>query len=187
MPDPYFNTDSEKYDEDYKYKYLLSEYPDFCDSFMKLNKYQKSAVLNEDRVMLLNAGVGSGKTTVLVHKIMYLYLIKKVPLSDMVVLTFTNKAAGEIKERILKWSDNGIDTRGLKYFGTFHSVARNLLSSVLPVGELGYTKDFSVLDENGLSEMYESIIQDRGLNIKYKNRIDKTSCASCNVYLCLLP
>lgn len=158
--------------EDEEYLYIRSLNPEFYESFKVLNRYQKSAVVDEKRALLLNAGVGSGKTTVLVHKVLYLYLIKKVPLDKMVVLTFTNKAADEIKDRIFAYGGS-IDRKDLCYFGTFHSVARNLLSSVLPVESLGYTKDFSILDEVDAKEMFDSIIMSYGLNIKYRNKLEK--------------
>ena len=64
---------------------------------MELNDYQKTAVLDEHNACLVRANVGSGKTTVLIEKIRYLHQQKKIPLENMIVLTFTNKAAGEIK------------------------------------------------------------------------------------------
>ncbi len=67
---------------------------------MELNDYQKTAVLDEHNACLVRANVGSGKTTVLIEKIRYLHQQKKIPLENMIVLTFTNKAAGEIKNRL---------------------------------------------------------------------------------------
>ena len=160
--------------EDERYRYIKSINPSFYESFKLLNQYQKSAVVNDDKVMLLNAGVGSGKTTVLVHKVLYLHHIKKVPLSDMVVLTFTNKAANEIKERVMaSGAASNTAMKDLSYFGTFHGVARNLLSNILPVEDLGYTKEFSILDENGTEEMFDSIIAVNNLDIKYRKKLEK--------------
>ena len=65
---------------------------------MELNKEQQEAVQDDSNVCLVNANVGSGKTTVLISKIRYLYEKKGVSLKDMIVLTFTNKAADEIRE-----------------------------------------------------------------------------------------
>jgi len=59
----------------------------------RLNKYQKEVVLDESETCIVNANVGSGKTTVLISKIIYLHYQKKVNYEDMIVLTFTNKAA----------------------------------------------------------------------------------------------
>lgn len=60
---------------------------------MELNDYQKTAVLDEHNACLVRANVGSGKTTVLIEKIRYLHQQKKIPLENMIVLTFTNKAS----------------------------------------------------------------------------------------------
>lgn len=138
----------------------------------KINSYQREAVVNEDKFLLLNASVGSGKTTVLVHKILYLYHVKKVPLNSMVVLTFTNKAAEEIKTRIMA-SDPSITNSQLSLFGTFHSVARQLLRTVLPVEDIGYSRDFSVIDPHSVIELFESIINRYSFDVKYKKSIEK--------------
>lgn len=143
------------------------------EAFNLLNKYQKDAVVSSERFLLLNAGVGSGKTTVLVNKVLYLYHVKRVPLSNMVVLTFTNKAAEEIRIRLISSAAEDISREDLSLFGTFHSVARNLLSSRLPVEDLGYTRDFTVLDQNGVDELIDSIINTHGLNIKYRKKLLK--------------
>ena len=144
-----------------------------CELLKNLNEYQKNAVIDEDKALLLNASVGSGKTTVLVHKILYLYHVKKVPLREMVVLTFTNKAAQEIKKRVLASGILGIDSCDLINFGTFHSVAKYLLSNMLPISEIGYTKDFDIVDQAGLQELFDSVINTHGLNIKYRKKLDK--------------
>ncbi|KPU44238.1 DNA helicase II [Oxobacter pfennigii] len=139
-----------------------------------LNSYQREAVINNEKVLLLNSCVGSGKTTVLVHKVLYLYHEKKIPLKDMVVLTFTNKAAQEIKARILESDAVGeIKEEDLLFFGTFHSVARQLLSTCLPVEDLGYTKEFTILDQNDAESLFDRIINKYRLNIKYRKKLEK--------------
>ena len=65
----------------------------------RLNTYQMEAVLDESPACVVNANVGSGKTTVLIEKILHLHFERQVSLRDMVVLTFTNKAADEILQR----------------------------------------------------------------------------------------
>ncbi len=137
-----------------------------------LNEYQRAAVTDHSRVLLLNAQVGSGKTTVLINKILYLHFIKGVPLESMVVLTFTNKAAEEIKTRI-KEKNISIREEELRFFGTFHGVCRTLLSSVLPVAELGYTGEFSIYDPESMLEFYERVMNENNLALKYKNKIRK--------------
>ena len=76
----------------------------YTQQLQRLNEYQKAAVFDESNACLVNANVGSGKTTVLITKVMYLHYEKQIPYEQMVVLTFTNKAADEIKERLMRWS-----------------------------------------------------------------------------------
>lgn len=138
----------------------------------ELNEYQRKAVLNDSSACLVNANVGSGKTTVLTAKVKYLHEACGVNCEDMVVLTFTNKAAGEIRERLgaLRDQDGLVQMR---YFGTFHSVALQLLRERLPVQQLGYTPDFLVMDPEEELDMALRLIQDRKLQIKYRNRLKK--------------
>ncbi|MBK5263368.1 MAG: UvrD-helicase domain-containing protein, partial [Peptostreptococcaceae bacterium] len=90
----------------------------FEEELERLNQYQKEAVLDESDTCVVNANVGSGKTTVLISKIVYLHYVKNVSYRDMIVLTFTNKAANEIKERLTS-SDDSIKVDELEGFGTF--------------------------------------------------------------------
>ena len=138
---------------------------------MELNKYQKAAVLDESNNCLVRANVGSGKTTVLIEKIKYLYEQKEIPLEDMIVLTFTNKAADEIRER-LKISDMDPKVQNCLY-GTFHGIALKLLQDVLPVQELGYTSEFQVCLPEEELELATHLIKEHNLKIKYKNRLRK--------------
>ncbi|MDO5520152.1 MAG: ATP-dependent helicase [bacterium] len=138
----------------------------------RLNEYQKQAVLDDSDACIVNANVGSGKTTVLIAKIIYLHEIKQVPYKDMMVLTFTNKAAGEIKERLLAKQPD-LSKEELLGFGTFHSVALNLLKTTLPVEKLGYTKEFLVVEPDEELELASQLIKQEKLVIKYKNRLKK--------------
>ncbi|MHA9736431.1 ATP-dependent helicase [Robinsoniella peoriensis] len=138
----------------------------------RLNQYQKEAVLDDSNACIVNANVGSGKTTVLISKIMYLHHVKKVPYQNMVVLTFTNKAANEIKER-LSGSAVGLDMEELGTFGTFHSVALYLLRNRLPIENLGYTRGFLVIEPEEELDIAMQVIEEEKLVIKYKNRLKK--------------
>ncbi|NCB91648.1 MAG: ATP-dependent helicase [Clostridia bacterium] len=138
----------------------------------QLNEYQLQAVLDESEACLVNANVGSGKTTVLIEKILYLHEKKGVPYQDMVVLTFTNKAAGEIKERLYQ-KDNEIKEKELWGFGTFHSVALKMLKEKLPADQLGYTRQFQVITPEEEVSLAEEVISREKLKIKYKNRLRK--------------
>lgn len=138
----------------------------------KLNEYQKEAVLDESNACIVNANVGSGKTTVLISKIVYLHYARNVSYRDMIVLTFTNKAANEIKERLIG-SGSSIQMEELETFGTFHSVALHLLQSIMPMEKLGYTKDFLVIEPEEELDVAMQVIQEKKLRIKYKNRLKK--------------
>ncbi|MGE5632444.1 MAG: ATP-dependent helicase [Caulobacteraceae bacterium] len=144
----------------------------FAQDMEQLNEYQKAAVTDHSRVLLVNAQVGSGKTTVLINKILYLHFVKAVPLESMVVLTFTNKAADEIKCRIRE-KNQSIKDEEMRFFGTFHGVCRTLLADMLPVEQLGYTRDFSILDTDEMLEVYERIINENELSLKYRNKLRK--------------
>lgn len=135
----------------------------------KLNPYQKEAVLDESPACLVNANVGSGKTTVLTAKVRYLCEQKGVAPKDLMVLTFTNKAANEIRERL----ENLIGKEEDLWFGTFHSVALRMLQTILPVEELGYTKEFQVCIPEEEMQMAQQLITEQNLQIKYKNRLKK--------------
>ncbi|MDE5892798.1 MAG: ATP-dependent helicase, partial [Acetatifactor sp.] len=116
--------------------------------------------------------VGSGKTTVLIAKLLYLSYIKNIRYSQMIVLTFTHKAAEEIRRRLETW-EGSLTPEQLTGFGTFHSVAYRLLKQSLPIEELGYTREFQVLLPERELELAQEIIQDRGYKIKYPARLKK--------------
>lgn len=137
----------------------------------KLNKYQLEAVKAKDKYAVLNAAVGSGKTTVLTHKVLYLHLFEKIKLEDIMVLTFTNKAAKEIRDRVLEFSDALKEE--FKYFGTFHSVARSILADSPRLKEIGYSNDFDVIDNEEAGELLLEILEREKLNIKYKSKLIK--------------
>ncbi|MDD3361200.1 MAG: ATP-dependent helicase [Hespellia sp.] len=136
---------------------------------MELNKYQRAAVLDESDACIVNAKVGSGKTTVLISKVLYLHEVKHISYDKMIVLTFTNKAADEIRERLLAQSGNCM----FEGFGTFHSVALYLLREKLPIEELGYKPEFAVITPEEEEELALELIKEQKLKIKYQNRLKK--------------
>lgn len=144
----------------------------YTQQLQRLNEYQKAAVFDESNACLVNANVGSGKTTVLITKVMYLHYEKQIPYEQMVILTFTNKAADEIKERLYALEPE-IAEEQLWGFGTFHSVCLTMLKKMLLVENLGYTKEFMVMDPDEELGMAEQLILTYQLKIKYKNRLKK--------------
>ena len=108
------------------------------DPLVNLNAEQKAAVIHTDGPMIVLAGAGSGKTRVLVHRVLYLVLEKKIRPSNILLTTFTNKAAGEMLERISKvFMQNKIHEQIT--VGTFHSLCAKILrrdgrSIGIPIG-----------------------------------------------------
>lgn len=142
------------------------------EQWERLNEYQRAAVLDESPACVVNANVGSGKTTVLIAKILYLHVKIKVPIRDMTVLTFTNKAAGEIKERLLAVEPE-LTEEELAGFGTFHSVAMNFLRTRLDIESMGWTKNFMIMEPDEETELALRLAREGKLKIKYKNRLKK--------------
>ena len=106
-----------------------------------LNKVQKSAVESFGRPVLIFAGAGSGKTRVLTHKIAHLIENNLVSASNILAVTFTNKAAQEMKLRVSKLLKDKNTSVNL---GTFHSICARILRK--EIHHLGYTADFSIFD-----------------------------------------
>ena len=126
----------------------------------QLNEAQREAVTCTEGASLIVAGAGSGKTRVLTYRIAYL-LQQGVPASRIMALTFTNKAAREMKERIQKLV--GEEARCLM-MGTFHSVCVRLIR---PYAELlGFTRDFSIYDTPDQKSVIKGICKERGLDEK---------------------
>ncbi len=144
-------------------------------TFERLNQHQRHAVFYPSKNTILSAMVGSGKTTVLIAKVFYLHFVKNIPFDKMVVLTFTNKAAREIKERITSYlGDKATQiNEQLRYFGTFHSIARQILNEHPYLIDLGFKPGFQVMDEQEKQEFLERLIIQNNLSIKYINQLNK--------------
>ncbi|WP_163712244.1 ATP-dependent helicase [Mangrovibacterium lignilyticum] len=144
-------------------------------TFERLNRHQRHAVFHEAQHVILSAMVGSGKTTVLIAKLFYLHFIAHVPFDQIVVLTFTNKAAREIKERIAAFLGEVDSTmkEQLRYFGTFHAVARQLLQEHPKLEKIGFKPGFLIMDEQEKQEFLERLIAQENLTIKYENQLAK--------------
>jgi len=120
-----------------------------------LNPQQKDAVLHKNGPLLVLAGAGSGKTKVITHRFAYLSTAHKVAPMSILAMTFTNKAANEMKERIeglTQKSSNGL------WVGTFHSLSSRVLRK--EVERLGYRKDFCIYDEDDAGNIVRSILKD---------------------------
>ena len=126
-----------------------------------LNESQKQAVLYNDGPALVIAGAGSGKTRVLTYKIAYLLQQGYQPY-NIIALTFTNKAAREMKERIARLVGGSVASR--LWMGTFHSIFLRILR--VHADLLGFTKDLTIYDSSDSRSLIKAIIKERGLDDK---------------------
>lgn len=127
----------------------------------KLNPEQKKGATITEGPVLILAGAGSGKTRVLTHRIAHLILDKKVSPWNILAITFTNKAAKEMKERVERICGiQGADV----WISTFHSACVRILHKEIEA--LGYSKDFTIYDDDDQNKLIGEIISDRGLSPK---------------------
>ena len=110
----------------------------------QLNPQQQEAVVHSQGPILILAGAGSGKTRALTHKVVYLIQKKKIPAEKILLVTFTNKAAEEMKHRIQKLLKSGRSQR-LPFAGTFHSFGARTLRQEAKF--LGLSPNFVIFDE----------------------------------------
>jgi DNA helicase II / ATP-dependent DNA helicase PcrA len=129
------------------------------DYLESLNEPQREAVLNTEGPCMLIAGAGSGKTRVLTLRIAHLIQSQGVDPFNIMALTFTNKAAREMRERVEQVV--GSDARNL-WMGTFHSVFARLLRSEAHL--LGYPNNFTIYDTDDSKSLIKSVVREMGLD-----------------------
>lgn len=129
---------------------------------LELNDGQRAAVEYCDGPQLVIAGAGSGKTRVLTYKIAYLIDEKQYEPWSILALTFTNKAANEMRNRIARVV--GQDRTRYLYMGTFHSIFSRILR--VEAEKLGYSKQFTIYDESDSRSLLKSIIKEMQLDDK---------------------
>lgn len=138
---------------------------------MNLNPQQLEAVHHTDGPLLISAGAGSGKTAVLVHRIEHLVKNYGVNPSEILAVTFTNKAANEMKERVAKTI--GSEQAGRVHLSTFHSMCVRFLrqqSGRVPYVQTGFT----IYTPSDVKDLLKQIIKDCGYTpIKSKKQSDK--------------
>ena len=108
-----------------------------------MNPEQEEAVKTTEGPLLIMAGAGSGKTRVLTHRIAYLIVEKEVYPSKILAITFTNKAAREMRDRI-RWLTWMQGTGESMWVSTFHSMCVRILRR--DIDRIGFSKNFSILD-----------------------------------------
>ncbi len=126
-----------------------------------LNQTQLKAVTNTDGPLLILAGAGSGKTKVVTSKIAYLIEELKVNPQEILAFTFTNKAANEMKERVMSLIDFNVDRM---WIGTFHSICVKILRRDLNIGK--YTKSFSIFDTSDQKTLIKECLKELDLDPK---------------------
>jgi DNA helicase-2/ATP-dependent DNA helicase PcrA len=132
-----------------------------------LNEQQREAVVTADGPLLIIAGAGSGKTKTLTHRVAYLIKNHRVHPRNILAVTFTNKAAQEMRERIMKILYPEAD-KTFKYslysnvdlptIGTFHAICSKILRSEIEV--LGYAKTFQIIDDQDQQSLMKKILKE---------------------------
>ena len=139
-----------------------------------LNDVQKEAVVNTDGAMLILAGAGSGKTRVLTTKVAYLIKEKGVRPDNVLAITFTNKAAKEMKERI--YSLVGNDAFKIQ-ISTFHSFGLKILKQNYNL--LGYQSNFTIIDSDDSLSVVKKIMKELGIDAnKYNPRAVRSAISN---------
>ncbi len=133
-----------------------------ADYLKGLNPEQREAVLHTDGPLLVLAGAGTGKTRVLTTRVAQILAERKAWPSQMLVVTFTNKAAREMRERTLKII--GAEGEGLRWFGTFHSVSAQILRRHAELVKL--KSGFTVLDTDDQLRLIKQILEAEGIDQK---------------------
>ena len=130
------------------------------DLLANLNDAQREAVTSTEGFVRVIAGAGSGKTRALSHRFAYLTGVLGIAPANILCVTFTNKAAGEMRRRIRALTGDA-DTG---YINTFHGFCVTVLQEDSHV--VGYPKNFLVLDNSDIDDMLRSIYEERGLTLR---------------------
>jgi len=132
----------------------------------QLNEQQREAVLATEGPLLILAGAGSGKTRVIAHRIAYLIAEKKVPSWNILAVTFTNKAADEMRQRVqrLLRTQNAND---LPLVSTFHSLCVRILRQDLEKLNDKYTRRFTIYDQDDSLRLIKQCLKELGFDEKY--------------------
>ncbi|QAS52124.1 DNA helicase PcrA [Halobacillus litoralis] len=126
-----------------------------------LNEEQRNAVTHTEGPLLIMAGAGSGKTRVLTHRIAYLLSEKDIAPRNILAITFTNKAAREMKERV----ESLVGKEGEKiWMSTFHSMCVRILRR--DIDRIGYDRNFSILDSSDQLSVIKQVLKDINLDPK---------------------
>ncbi len=136
------------------------------DFLSQLNEQQREAVLATEGPLLILAGAGSGKTRVIAHRIAYLIAEKKVPYWNILAVTFTNKAADEMRQRVQRLLRTQ-DRASLPLVSTFHSLCVRILRQDIEKLNDKYTRRFTIYDQDDSLRLIKQCVKDLGYDEKY--------------------
>ena len=128
----------------------------------ELNEQQQVAVTQTEGPVMVLAGAGSGKTRVLTYRIAYMLAVNNISPYRILALTFTNKAAAEMRERIVQLV--GGETAKAVTMGTFHSVFYRILR--VEAEKIGYSQNITIYDTDDAKSLIKSIVKEMGLDPK---------------------
>ena len=132
----------------------------------QLNEQQREAVLATEGPLLILAGAGSGKTRVIAHRIAYLIAEKKVPSWNILAVTFTNKAADEMRQRVQRLLHTQ-NRNELPLVSTFHSLCVRILRQDIEKLNDRYTRRFTIYDQDDSIRLIKQCIKELGFDEKY--------------------
>src|SRR3984893_11199903 len=132
----------------------------------QLNDQQREAVLATDGPLLILAGAGSGKTRVITYRIAYLISEKSVPPWQILAVTFTNKAAQEMRARVQRLL-RGRELSSAPLVSTFHSLCVRILRQDIEQLKAGYSRRFSIYDQDDSQRLIKNCIKDLGYDEKH--------------------
>ena len=132
------------------------------DYLLNLNEKQQEAVLHLDGPVLIVAGAGSGKTKVLTSRIAHIIKTHKAFSSQILAVTFTNKAAKEMQIRVSKLLRK--EATGLPWLGTFHSISAKILRKHAEA--VGLKSNFTIIDQDDQSRLIKNICKSENIDTK---------------------
>lgn len=136
------------------------------DFLKDLNQEQKKAVLQTEGPIIILAGAGSGKTRVLTYKVIYLIKEKGIDPFNILMVTFTNKAANEMKERVQKFliNDQGLKTKNKPIIATFHALCAKILR--VEGKYIGLPSQFAIYDTQDQVDAIKEAMERLNISIK---------------------
>jgi DNA helicase-2/ATP-dependent DNA helicase PcrA len=141
----------------------MSIAPPMIELLSQLNEPQREAVTSGDGPLLILAGAGSGKTRVIAYRIAYLIAERGIWPRNIVAVTFTNKAAEEMRNRVSKILE-GLELGSAPLISTFHSLCVRILRRDIEALKAGYTRAFTIYDTDDSVRLVKNCIRDLGLD-----------------------